>query len=166
MELRDIKNYEGLYQADKKGDIYSTKRATTKGGKLKKSLRHGYYCVCLCKGAKKNVYRVNRLIALTFIPNNMNKSQVNHLDGNKLNDKVENLEWVTAKENNQHAIDNGLKFNKPTIFSDADCIDFFIRKERIDKKSISMLHGVNLSTLYRAIKRGEELTIKENETKS
>jgi len=160
MAHSDIKGYEGLYYADIKGDVYSVKRTTTKGGKLKKSLRGGYYTVCLCKGNIKKSYKVNRLIAITFIPNPENKPQVNHKDGNRLNDDVSNLEWATAKENNQHALDNGLKFNKPSIFCNSECIVMYENKNIIDKKDIATAFHVNLSTVYRAIKRGEELTIK------
>lgn len=59
------------------------------------------------KGKKINL-KVHRLIALAFIPNPSNSPYINHKDGNKLNNAVENLEWCTAKENVHHAIKNGL----------------------------------------------------------
>lgn len=64
----------------------------------------GYYSV----GIRRKTYMVHRLVAMAFIPNPHNKPFVNHLDGNKLNNHVSNLEWCTAKENNQHARDTGL----------------------------------------------------------
>lgn len=73
----------------------------------------GYYVICISLGSRNNkkTIRVHKAIAEAFIPNPENKPQVNHIDGNKLNNCVNNLEWVTASENIQHAFDNGL--NKP-----------------------------------------------------
>lgn len=56
---------------------------------------------------KKN-YRVHRLVGLYFIPNPDNKPEINHIDGNKQNNHIDNLEWVTVEENNRHALECGL----------------------------------------------------------
>ena len=85
---------------------------------LKQTLNsHGYYCVTITlKNHKQKVVQVHRLIAQTFIPNPKNKPQVNHKDGNKLNNDVSNLEWVTVQENIVHAFENGLnKGSKPWL---------------------------------------------------
>ena len=66
---------------------------------------NGYIIV----GLDKNQYSLHRLIALTFLENPENKPVVNHIDGNKTNNDLSNLEWCTIAENNQHAIDTGLK---------------------------------------------------------
>lgn len=100
------------YEISKEGIIRNTK---TK--EIKKSSRGGTsdYLLCqiyLIKGKRKN-YLVHRLVAKYFIPNLDNKEQVNHIDGNKKNNHVNNLEWVTPKENMAHAFSNGLykKYN-------------------------------------------------------
>ena len=71
--------------------------------------KKGYLRVNLCKGGKKKLFQVHRLVALCFIPNPDSKPQINHRDGNKLNNHVSNLEWCTSSENIQHAFDTGLK---------------------------------------------------------
>lgn len=116
MELwKDIPNYEGFYQASDLGRIRSLDHVRKNGtneyiqkGKILKFNKNNseYYRVRLSKNGVVKTYRVNRLIALTFINNPLNKKTVNHKDGNKLNNKVSNLEWVTAKENIQHAVKN------------------------------------------------------------
>ena len=92
---------EGLenYLVSNKGELY--KKITPS------SLRGGYLSYTVNNPTKS--YKIHQLVAKTFIPNNdENKIIVNHKDGNKLNNNVNNLEWVTASENVQHAIDNGL----------------------------------------------------------
>lgn len=67
-----------------------------------------YYAYSLHIKNKRKICKVHRLVALAFIPNPENKPQVNHKDGNKLNNHIDNLEWMTSKENHQHAWDTGL----------------------------------------------------------
>lgn len=70
--------------------------------------KKGYLQVDLYKDGERSKKRVNRLVAEAFIPNPESKPEVNHKDGNKSNNNVDNLEWVTKKENCRHAWDNGL----------------------------------------------------------
>jgi hypothetical protein len=72
----------------------------------------GYRKIGLTVNGKTYQYFIHRLLAETFIPNPENKPQVNHLDGDKLNNNLENLEWCTAKENIAHAFSSGLKKGK------------------------------------------------------
>lgn len=68
----------------------------------------GYFIVTLCSNGKRKNKRVHRLLAEAFLPNPENKELINHIDGNKKNNKLSNLEWATPKENTQHAIRMGL----------------------------------------------------------
>lgn len=113
---KDIEGYEGLYQVSNLGKVKSLDRTiiTRKGyiqffkGKMldysKRKNNCGYYRVSL----SGKEYLVHQLVAKTFILNPYEKSDVNHLDGNKSNNNVENLEWCTHIENMQHAFNSGL----------------------------------------------------------
>lgn len=102
---KDIPNYEGIYQASNLGRIKSIKT-----GKIRKNVQYGLYLsIQLCKNGKNKLHYVHRLIALTFIPNPSNKPQINHINGIKTDNRVENLEWTTQSENVIHAIKIGLK---------------------------------------------------------
>ncbi len=71
----------------------------------------GYLCLGIGTSRNRIFRDVHRLVALAFIPNPENKLQVNHIDGDKLNNHIANLEWVTHKENVQHAYKTGLVIN-------------------------------------------------------
>lgn len=98
---KPIKGYEGLYFVS---NLSRVKRVTPRG-KFKERLLYknlndsGYWCVALCKNGKAKSKRVHRLVAEAFIPNPENKTQVGHKDETRDNDSIENLEWVTPKEN-------------------------------------------------------------------
>lgn len=72
--------------------------------------KNGYLQVCVSLGSRKNkiVVKIHRAVAENFVANPANKKSVNHIDGNKLNNYYENLEWVTNKENTHHALENDL----------------------------------------------------------
>ncbi len=105
-----IGNIKTDYKVTYDGKIISLKRGEEKERKLL-SLRNGYLYVTLY--VKGQTYRdtVHRIVARAFIPNPKNKPVVNHKDGNKLNNSVENLEWNTYKENANHAWYNNLTTN-------------------------------------------------------
>jgi hypothetical protein len=117
---KDIKGYEGRYQISNLGRVKSLTKSIwngytfrikdefiLKGGKDKK----GYLYVILSKDGIKSIYKIHRLVAQFFIPNPENKLEVNHIDGNKLNNSVNNLEWCTHQENIYHACTIGLRPN-------------------------------------------------------
>lgn len=94
------------YAVDVDGKIYNRKTGKALAQRLN---RDGYSVVELWKNNKKTVYTVHRFVAKAFIENPENKPCVNHIDGNKANNKVENLEWVTYSENSIHALKTGLQ---------------------------------------------------------
>lgn len=78
---------------------------------------NGYLTYTFCQNGVKKTFRLHRLVALYFIDNPNNLPYVNHKDGDKTNNKVENLEWCTAKENDVHARSNGLKNQEKPIIA-------------------------------------------------
>lgn len=104
-----IKGYEGLYKVSPEGTVTSFKRGKIRI--LKPENSRGYLRARLYKDAEVKNFLVHRLVALAFIENPENKPQINHIDGNKLNNSVENLEWCTASENCRHAVSTGLDPN-------------------------------------------------------
>lgn len=109
---KPIPGYEGIYEASTLGKIKSLKPGVFYGRIMKQSVnkRNGYCYVCLSKNGKAKNVRVHKYIALTFLENNdSSKTQINHLDGDKTNNKIENLEYCTGKENMHHAYKTGLE---------------------------------------------------------
>ncbi len=118
---KDVPGYEGLYQVSNMGRVKSlerTRNMNLPGHKkpapvperiLKFGESQGYQAVTLAKDGVNRKIRVHKLVALSFIPNPDRKPDINHKDGNKHNNTIENLEWVTAKENQQHALATGLR---------------------------------------------------------
>lgn len=121
---KDIPELEGLYQASNLGRIKSVKRIAKKEYRnnriVKEKIMNGSknedgYLKVHITNKEKNINKVlfiHRLIAKTFISNPNNLPQINHKDGNKLNNCITNLEWCTNLYNQQHAWKNGL--HKPT----------------------------------------------------
>lgn len=108
---KDVVGYEGLYRVSNKGNIISL-NAYHHGliRPLKPRVNKcGYHTVSLRHNGKSIFTSVHIIVAKAFIPNPDNKPQVNHIDGNKSNNTVNNLEWVTSKENINHAINTGLR---------------------------------------------------------
>lgn len=117
---KDLKGYEGLYKISSLGKIKSLDRKRYCGHKgSKPQLRKGrilkqhydylgYKRVRLSKNSTTKTLTLHRLLAINFIENPYNKPNINHIDGNKSNNSLDNLEWCTQKENSQHAFKTGL----------------------------------------------------------
>lgn len=96
-------NYSGKYEVSSLGRVRSLNyRGTGEVKILKQNKNKGYLSVALCG----KVFKVHRLVATVFVPNPNNLPQVNHLDENKHNNRVDNLEWVTAKDNMNYGTRN------------------------------------------------------------
>ena len=122
MNWVDIKGYEGLYQVSDTGLVRSLDRMVTqiskhgtpmdriyKGRVLKSRVgKYGYEYLQLSKDGISKTCKIHRLVALHFCKNLFNEAVVNHIDGDKLNNNFENLEWVTLTQNLRHAVDLGL----------------------------------------------------------
>ncbi len=111
-EWKDIHGFEGKYQISSFGNVRSFTKWSN--GKLLKGGTCGnpgpYRYVCLVKTSRKDTkpYYIHRLVAEHFIDNPFGKKEVNHIDGNTLNNSVTNLEWCTRDENAKHASRTGL----------------------------------------------------------
>jgi hypothetical protein len=116
---KDIKNYEGCYQVSSRGNIrrldtqipFEGTLSIRQGREIKTTRNSkGYLTVVLCWKSLRKTYNVHRLVLETFVPRpDQNTLQVNHKDGNKENNSLENLEWCTASENQLHAYKYNLK---------------------------------------------------------
>ena len=105
---KEVKGYEGLYWVSENGEIKNAKEQM----KTQKEDKDGYRKVWLSKSSKKTPFFVHRLVAMAFLENPNNKPIVNHVNGNKKNNHISNLEWCTRSENDKHAFKLGLR--KPT----------------------------------------------------
>lgn len=120
VDKRPVIGYEGFYEVNTLGEVFSVERWVTRLApygavrqfvpEKKRVLSNhstGYLTVRLSDTDKIKTHRVHRLVAEAFIPNPNNKPYVNHKDSNRQNNNVDNLEWVTAKENTDHAVKCG-----------------------------------------------------------
>lgn len=111
IELKDIPGFEGMYAVSKNGDVYSYK--TNKFFNPSKN-KDGYLKVALRVNNKAYYYRVHKLVAMTYLDNPNNLSEVNHKDFNRQNNCLDNLEWISHDDNILHSKINGrFKSDKP-----------------------------------------------------
>lgn len=153
------------YIITKDGEIINKK----KGNTLKPQLNNkGYLRVYI----GKKLYFVHRLVAEQYVPNPENKPQVNHKDGNKLNNNYSNLEWVDNTENRKHAVENGLHLcgeQCPYSKLTEDDVAFIRRNETLSIGELSCMFNVARSTIvdiltfktWKRLKRYAELSLNE-----
>lgn len=144
------------YQIHKNGKVSTTNfNNTGKPGYRATSVnQHGYAYVAIHHKGEVHNALIHRLVALAFIPKIKGKPFVNHIDGNKLNNKIENLEWVTAEENIQHAYRTGLiKVGDESVLSKYDekiirkiCNEFV--KNKLSMVEISQKYNVSYNLVY------------------
>jgi len=158
MEIwKTIKDFED-YQVSNLGNVKITANEATRKERVLKPLitGRGYYRVALYKNTKPYFKSIHRLVAEYFIPNPDNKKQVNHLDGNKENNRVDNLEWCTYRENVNHAIENKLSAcgerNGNSKLTQIQVNE--IRNSGLSSKELALYFNVHVSTINR-IKRKE-----------
>ena len=162
-EWRDVIGYEGAYQVSNKGRVRSFYRNKIHIMTPTVSI-FGYARVMLSKGGDNITVAVHRLVAKAFIPNPDNKPQVNHVDSNRLNNCVENLEWVTTKENVSHSFKFGFRkvgcehFNSKLGIADVKYIrknpDGLLYRELAEKfnVSISTVGKIITGKTYKSVK--------------
>ena len=168
---KPIIGYEDCYEVSNLGRIKSLSRTIKKSDGTTQHYREkimkpgkttsGYAFIILCKNKRHKNYGIHRLVAQAFIPNPNEYLDVNHIDGNKLNNIVSNLEWCTRSDNLKHALKMGLvenqckirrkvivRHNEETIIFDCmkDCCEYFGYKKgwlqnRIRKHGCSFYYG-------------------------
>lgn len=161
-QFKDVKAYEGFYQVSNRGNVLSLrfgKRKILKPQALKvtKEKGGGYLRIGLHKDGIVKMVQISRLVAAAFIPNPNNKPQINHKDGDKSNNCVDNLEWCTQKENNRHAYETGLnsgcdgqKNGRAKLTAD-DVRE--IRTRKFSVKRLAGLYKVSETNIYMILNR-------------
>lgn len=162
MEIwKDIKGYEGLYQVSNLGNVKSLSRKVcnyrgchiSKEKILRPGVHQGYERVVLTKNGIRSTKKVHRLVATAFLGEEKDLS-VNHIDSNRSNNRIENLEWVTHLENIQHARKNN-RYPKLTLSS--------IHKGRLKEVNSKKVICTESGKIYNSIREASiQLKIKES----
>lgn len=141
-EWKNVIGYEGLYEVSNIGNVRNVRRNTL----LRLSKTKGYIQVYLYKNGVKTGLKVHRLVAEAFIPNPDNLPQVNHKDENKMNNRVENLEWCTAKYNSNygHRTENIVNTRVKNGYADPDFIGFGLNEKDYMKEYSRIYYEKNI----------------------
>jgi hypothetical protein len=167
---KDIPNYEGKYQVSNLGRFKSFNKTnklkeskgidTSRILKLRKS-KCGYLYTVISVDKKRKTIKPHRIVGDVFIENSLNKLCINHINGIKSDNRVENLEWVTHSENIIHAHKNGLKkgvrgekshLSKLTI-KEVEKIRLIYSKGKLSQSKIGKLFNVSQGQIYRIVSK-------------
>ena len=159
---KDVKDYEGLYFLNENGSIFSYPKKTRKGIReiFPNIINSNYMMIDLCKNGKVKKHLFHRLMAQTFLENKENKEQVNHINGIKTDNRLENLEWNTRSENQKHSIKIGLRTakgikNSQSKLTEKQVLDIF--KDTRTYKEIIKDYKISIPTISN-IKTGHSWT--------
>lgn len=144
---KDIEGYEGLYSVTENGEVLS--HINNKFLKPQHN-GNGYMCVYLSNNKVQTKHFIHRLVAKAFIKNPKNKRTINHINGNKKDNRVKNLEWLSYSENHIHAYDISLKSLSRKL-NEQQASDIFLSSEK--NKLLAQKYKVSETTI-RDIKRG------------
>jgi len=149
---KSILGYEGIYEISNLGNVKSLSKIVGKNTRgeviLKPAIdRKGYLFVSLTKNKISKCCRIHRLIAIAFIENSFNKPQIDHIDGNPLNNSVDNLKWSTQKEN----------LNNP-IFKKRNSISHLGQRPVNCKKVYKVDEDNNVVHVYQSLREASEIT--------
>jgi hypothetical protein len=159
---KDIPNYEGIYQVSNFGNFksyerivfYNNKKAIRKSKILNlRESKAGYLYTVFSVNKERKTIKPHRIVAKVFVDNPLNKPCVNHINGIKTDNRVENLEWVTHSENTKHAFNNGLKkgiSGEKSHYSKIKLNDVFdIRNSNLSTKELSEKYKISQSQINR-----------------
>lgn len=153
-----IPEYEGIYEVSNYGQVRSLDRVDNKGRKQKGQLLKACYCdtgyarVNLSKNGKFACYLVHRLVAQAFLMVCNGKTEVNHIDGNKHNNRSDNLEWCSRSENCKHSYSSGQVIRKLTM----DNVSYIRKKykahsKRFSGRALGKKFGVSAQHIYNIV---------------
>ena len=180
---KDVKSFEGLYQVSTLGRVRSLDKyidvkirnvdKVLKRGKILKPSydKDGYLRICLCENQQRIYRSIHRLVAMAFIPNPDNKPCVNHIDSDITNNKVDNLEWVTPKENVHHSYLYGKRVKlknvqRETILTDFQVSQITTLRTIYTVSQISKLFNCKYTTLKNIIRKQKKSEILDNQQPS
>ncbi len=165
IQWKDVKGYEGLYKISENGDVMSSNyKQSNKPGLLTPSVTGiGYVFYRLAKNRKRKCFYAHRLVAEHFISKHSQPEtlEVNHLDGDKTNNQISNLEWCTHSENVKHSFDSGLRItaykkhygSRQLTEEEVVKIREVYKNENIKMSHLAKKYGVSIPSIHNVIRR-------------